>query len=339
MKAVVHDRYGVPAQVLTVRDVPMPVVGDTDVLVRVRAASVHPDVWHVVTGIPYALRLMGNGLRRPRFRVPGSDVAGIVEAVGRNVTRFKAGDDVFGETVSFGWKNGGAYAEFAAAPQDFLALKPVNVTFEQAACVPTSGYIAVANLQAPGGLKGRNVLINGAGGCLGSLAIQIAKADGARVTAVDCAEKLAMMRTLGADAVVDYDRENILQRGERFDFILDVATTMWVDVCAPILAPAGRYQPIGHAFFGKATGRMGGRIVGSLPAFVGLMLKGMLSRERRSEMKMPTKAEAMAVLTRLLASGQLTPVVAKTFPLEDVVAAITCLEEERTPGRIVIVPR
>jgi len=281
MKAVVHDTYGAPGQVLAVRDIAMPAVADNDVLVRVRAASVHPDVWHVVTGLPYVLRLMGNGVRRPKFRVPGTDLAGVVEAVGRTVTRVKAGDEVFGESTAFAWKSGGAFAEYASVPQELLSLKPANVTFEQAATVPTSGYIALANLRSAGALAGRNVLINGAGGCLGSLAIQIAKADGARVTAVDCAGKLPMMCSLGADHVIDYQTQNVLHSGERYDVILDVASNLWFDVCAPALTPTGSYVPIGHAHFGKATGRMGGRIVGSLPVFVGQLLRALLNIEGR----------------------------------------------------------
>jgi NADPH:quinone reductase-like Zn-dependent oxidoreductase len=338
MKAVVQDAYGSPDRVLQVRDVAMPVVGDTDVLVRVRAASVHPDIWHVVTGRPYVLRLMGNGVRRPRLQVPGTDLAGVVESVGRRVTRFKAGDDVFGESVAFGWKNGGAFAEYASVPQEFLALKPANVSFEQAASVPTSGYIALNNLRPVGALAGRNVLINGAGGCLGSLIVQIAKADGARVTAVDCAGKLAMMRSLGADRVVDYEKEDILRDGGRYDLIVDVASTWWFDVCAPALTPGGTYVPIGHAHFGKATGRMGGDIVGSIPAFVGLMLRGLADPQKRRNFKLLTKPEAMATCAALLESGQLTPVIARTFPLEAVSAAMTCLEEGRLAGKIVITP-
>src|SRR5687768_16978207 len=160
MKAVVQDRYGSPGDVLQVREIVVPTAGDDDVLVRVRAASAHADVWHVVTGIPYVLRLMGNGVRRPKVQVPGSDLAGVVEAVGRNVTRFKPGDEVFGESVNFGWKNGGSFAEFASVPQDFLARKPGNVTFEQAAAVPTSGYIALSNVRGSGPLVGKRVLIN-----------------------------------------------------------------------------------------------------------------------------------------------------------------------------------
>src|SRR5680860_1243746 len=188
MRAVVQDRYG-SADVLQVRDVDTPVVGDDEVLVRVRAASVHPDVWHVVSGRPYVLRLMGSGLRRPRNRVPGTDVAGQVEVVGRNVTRLRPGDEVFGETVSgYQWHNGGAFAEYVAVPERALAPKPRNVSFEQAAAVPTSGLHA---------------LVNGAGGGVGAFAVQLAKAVGATVTGVDAAGKLDLLRSLGADHVID----------------------------------------------------------------------------------------------------------------------------------------
>jgi NADPH:quinone reductase-like Zn-dependent oxidoreductase len=338
MHAVVHDRYGSPDEVLHLREIAMPAVGDDDVLVRVRAASAHADVWHVVTGLPYVLRLMGNGVRRPKFQVPGTDLAGVVESVGRNVTRFKPGDDVFGESVSFGWKNGGAYAEYASVPQEFLALKPGNVTFEQAAVVPTSGYIALTNVRGSGALAGTRVLINGGGGCVGTLALQIAKADGAHVTAVDHAGKLAMMLSLGADRVIDYEKENVLRSGERYDLIVDVASTWWSDVCAHLLTPTGTYMPIGHAHFGRATGRMGGRIVGSLPAFVLLMLKAMAHPEKRKNFKILSKPNAMAAFTTLLASGQLTPIVGRTFPLSQVHAAMKAIEDTRILGRIVITP-
>jgi NADPH:quinone reductase-like Zn-dependent oxidoreductase len=338
MKAVVHDRYGSPDEVLQIREITVPPVGDDDVLVRVRAASAHADVWHVVTGTPYVLRLMGNGVRRPKFQVPGSDLAGVVEAVGRNVTRFKPGDEVFGESVSFGWKNGGAFAELAAVPQAFLGLMPSNVTFEQAAAVPTSGYIALSNVRSAGPLAGKRVLINGAGGAMGPLALQIAKAEGAHVTAIDRAEKLEMMRSLGADRVIDYEKEDVLRSGEHFDFILDVASTWWFDVCAHALTPGGTYMPIGHAHFGRATGRMGGRIVGSMPSFIWLMMKMMANAEKRRNFKMLSKAEAVATFAALLASGQLTPVIARTFPLEEVRTAMRCIEDTRTLGRIILTP-
>ena len=171
MKANVQDRYGSPDEVLQLKEIDKPVVGDDDVVVRVRAASVHPDVWHVVTGRPWVLRLMGAGLHRPKNPVPGTDVAGGVESVGKNVTRFRPGDEVFGEThIENQWWNGGAFAEYASVPQDVLAHKPNNVTFEQAAAVPTSGFIALHNLQSAGSMRpGQNVLINGAGGGVGAI--------------------------------------------------------------------------------------------------------------------------------------------------------------------------
>jgi NADPH:quinone reductase-like Zn-dependent oxidoreductase len=245
---------------------------------------------------------------------------------------------VFGGSVSFGWKNGAAFAEYAAVPQDLLALKPANVTFEQAAVVPTSGYIALQNVLGGGDLAGKNVLINGAGGCVGTLAIQIAKARGARVTAVDRAEKLEMMQTLGADQVIDYEKHDVLRRGERFDLILDVASTLWFDVCAPILTPKGEYLPIGHAHFGKATGRMGGNVVGSLPTFIGLMLKALMNAEKRRTFRLLPKPEAIAAFAELLASGQLTPIVSRRFPLAQVRDAMKAMEDTRIPGRIVLTP-
>lgn len=164
MKAVVQDSYGPPDAVLKLRDIDVPMAGDDEVLVRVRAASLHVDVWHVVTGRPYVLRLTGSGLRKPKWLIPGTDLAGEIKSVGENVTQFELGDEVFGQTVVNPWRNGGAYAEYAAVPHEALALKPRHVTFEQAAAVPTSGIIALKNLRGPGLLKaGQNVLINGAG--------------------------------------------------------------------------------------------------------------------------------------------------------------------------------
>src|SRR5215212_9150985 len=194
MKAIVQGKYGPPADVLELADVDEPVVKDDEVLVRVHAASVHPDVWHVVRGLPYVLRLMGAGLLRPKKRIPGTDVAGRVESVGKDVTRFRAGDEVFGETIKgYQWANGGAYAERVSVPEDQLALKPANITFEQAAAVPTSGLIALQNLPDEGLLRpGQSVLVNGAGGGVGTLALQLAKAYGGNVTGVDNTKKLDM---------------------------------------------------------------------------------------------------------------------------------------------------
>lgn len=335
MKAIVQDRYGSPGDVLKLREIDRPVVGDDQVLVRIRAASMHPDVWHDVTGLPYVTRL-GNGLRGPKQPIPGSDLAGQVESIGRNVTRFKPGDEVFGWSTMQLFGYGGTYAEYAAVPHDALALKPPNVTFEQAGAVPTAGYFAVACLRLAGELKGRHVLLNGAGGCLGSIAIQIAKAEGARVTGVDCAVKLAMIRSLGADDVIDYAREDFLQRSERYDFVLDITSTRKFKDCKRVLTPTGLFFHSGHGRYCQS-----GRILGSLFPHDGGFVAGVLFRHPhlpKSIFKFPSKPDAMAVLKALLESGKLAPVVARTFPLSEVPAAIRCLQEGRTPGRIVITP-
>ena len=338
MKAVVQHRYGPADQVLSVQEIDTPRPKDDEVLVHVHAASMHPDVWHVVEGLPLAMRLFGNGLLRPTRNVPGTDLAGRVVAIGKNVTRFTVGDDVFGESVQLGWWNGGAYAEYAAVPQDFLVLKPARITFEQAAVVPTSGFIALSNLGMARSFDGTHVLINGGGGCVGTLAIQIARSRGAVVTAVDCTAKLELMRSLGADYVIDYTKEDIARRSERYDCILDVASTLSHGAYKRILATDGVYVPIGHAHYGRARGRMGGRIVGSLPYFIGRLLLALLNPRTRQAFKLPTKQQAMSTLKALIESGGLTPVVARAFGLADVADAMRCMQDEHTLGRVVIVP-
>jgi NADPH:quinone reductase-like Zn-dependent oxidoreductase len=333
MKACVQQRYGSPADVLSVQDVAQPVPKDDEVLVRVRAASMHPDIWHVLEGYPFVLRLIGNGVRKPR-PIPGTDLAGIVEAVGKGVTRFKAGDEVFGECAKHGWMNGGAYAEFAAVPQDSLALKPSSVSFEQAAAVPTAGIIALNNL---GGMKRPargTVLINGAGGCMGPLALQIAKADGAHVTAVDCAAKLPMLLALGADEVVDYEKVDFLKSGRRYDFILDVVGFREPEEYGPALTPRGEYVPIGHAHYNDGRNR----VFGDIPKFLGLVAKTMLDAEKRKRMDFPKKPVAMEFFRGLLEAGRLTPVVGKTFGLHVVAAALECMRGGKVIGRMIVVP-
>lgn len=333
MRAVVQSAYGAPRDVLSVQEVAKPIPKDGEVLVSVRAASMHPDVWHVLKGYPFALRLMGNGLAKPR-PIPGTDLAGVVEAVGRNVTRFKVGDEVFGESAKHGWMNGGAYAELAAVPQDYLALKPSNVSFEQAAAVPTAGIIALNNL---GGMKRRprrTVLINGAGGCMGPLALQIAKADGAHVTAVDCAAKLPTLLELGADEVIDYEKADYLKNGLRYDFILDVVGFREPDEYRPSLTSSGEYIPIGHAHYDDS----GNRILGDIPRFLPLVVKAMLDPQKRKNMDMPKKPVAMEFFRRLLEAGKLTPVIGKTFGLHEVAAALECMQEGKIIGRMIVTP-
>ncbi len=209
MKAIVLDEYGSP-DVLELREIDKPVVGDDEVLVRVHADCLHPDVRHMMRGMPYFLRIIGAGLRMPSNRVPGTDLAGSVEAVGRNVTQFRPGDDVFGENVSgHQWHNGGAFAEYVSAPEDTLALKPARLMFDQAAAVPTSGFIALQGVRDQGHVQPeQKVLINGAGGGVGTFAVQLAKSCGADVTGVDRTEKLDMIRSIGAGHVIDYTQED-----------------------------------------------------------------------------------------------------------------------------------
>jgi len=337
MKAVIHHAYGPADEVLSVEDIATPVPKPDELLVRVHAASMHADVWHVIEGVPKLLRLMGNGLRRPKHRVPGTDLAGVVESVGANVTRFKPGDEVFGESAKFGWMNGGAYAEYAAVREDYLVEKPPTLSFEEAAALPTAGFIALNNLGTRAA-PGRRILINGAGGAMGTLAIQIAKAKGARVAAVDTGEKLALMQSLGADEVIDYQQENYLERGERYDLIVDVVGLRKPNEYAHVLTEDGRYMPIGHADYGRAPGRLGGRVVGSVPYFATLLMKAMLDPKQRSEFRIRSKLEMTTELMALAAAGQLKPAIGRRFPLEAVPEAVRCMIDGTVPGRIVITP-
>jgi NADPH:quinone reductase-like Zn-dependent oxidoreductase len=335
MQAIVQSKYGSPDDVLEVGDVDEPVVEDDEVLVRVRAASVHPDVWHVVRGLPYVLRFMGAGLLKPKKRIPGTDVAGRVESVGRDVVRFGPGDEVFGESVrGYQWQNGGAYAGRVSVPEDQLAPKPANVTFEQAASVPTSGLIALHNLPNERWLRsGRSVLINGAGGGVGVLAVQIAKAYGATVTGVDSSEKLEMVRSLGTDRVIDYAKEDFTRSGERYDLIFDIPGNRPFAECRGALTPDGKYVLIGHDRFGKGAGRW----LGSVPRVLKLaVLSPFVSQLPSLGFAMPNKKDSMALLKELLEAGKLTPVIDRTYSLGEVPEAIRYLEEGNARGKVVI---
>lgn len=337
MKAIIQSKYGSPGDVLQLRDVDKPVAGDGEVLVRVRAASVHPDVWHVVTGRPYVLRLMGAGLFKPTNPVPGTDVAGHVESVGENVTQFRPGDEVFGESIKgLQWANGGAFAEYASVSQDALALKPQGISFEQAAAVPTSGLIVLLNLQNQRKIRpGQSLLINGAAGGVGSIAVQLAKAYGARVTGVDDTKKLEMVRALGADRVIDYTQEDFTRLGERYDLIFDVASNLSLSDCKRALTPKGIYVLIGHDHFG-AVGR---RVFGSLPQFFKLAILSLFVSHLPGQfVSAPRKKDSMAVLKELLEAGKLTPIVDRTFPLSAAPEALTYLQSGNARGKIIITP-
>jgi NADPH:quinone reductase-like Zn-dependent oxidoreductase len=333
MRAIVQGRYGSP-DVLELREIDRPNVKDDEVLVRVRAASVHPDVWHAMRGVPYVLRIMGSGLRRPKNPVPGTDLAGVVESMGGNVTRFHPGDEVFGQSVGANlWGNGGTFAEYAAVPEARLQLKPANITFEQAASVLTSGQIAVQGIRDQGGIRsGRKVLINGAGGGVGTIAVQLAKAYGADVTAVDSAGKLDMLRSIGADRVVDYTQEDFTRTGERYDLILDIAGNHpWSDL-RRALTPQGEYVLIGHDQYGGS----GHRWFGSLGRFFKLMVISPFVSHLHPFRGTKDPGDRLAVLKELLEAGKITPVIDRTFPLSEVPEAIRYLESGQTQGKVVI---
>jgi NADPH:quinone reductase-like Zn-dependent oxidoreductase len=338
MQAILQSAYGEPQNVLTLGDVATPVPSSGEVLVRVCAASVHADVWHVVRGWPFVLRLMGGGFARPKNPIPGTDMAGIVEATGAEVTRFKVGDAVFGESVeSFQWANGGTYAQYVSVSQDLLAKKPDNVTFEQAACVPTAGLIAWHNLMGHRPWRvGQHVLINGAGGGVGMIALQLAKAHGATVTAVDHSSKLPMIRALGADHVVDYTRDDPTQGNARYDIIFDVASNLKLGECARVFQPNGVYILIGHDHYGAS----GSNVIGSgIPAFLKLVFRTAFNPHLiKPNMSAPDKQVGMALFADLMAKGQLTPVVDRTFPLGQAAQAISYLQSGRALGRIVLIP-
>jgi NADPH:quinone reductase-like Zn-dependent oxidoreductase len=234
------------------------------------------------------------------------------------------------------WINGGTYAEYVSAPEDILALKPANITFEQAASVPTSGMIALYNLQSVGLPKPQQkVLVNGAGGGVGTIAVQLAKAYGANVTAVDSAEKLDMLQSLGADQVIDYTREDFIQGSERYDLIFDVASNLRFSDCERVLTATGKYLVIGHDHYGTR----GHRILGSLPQMFTLMARAPFTNHLPdANVSMPNQKELMAVLRELLAAGKITPVIDRTFSLNEVPEALRYLMAGRVRGKVVVTP-
>lgn len=341
MRAILQSKYGPPPEVLRIAEIERPTIQKEDeVLVRVHAASVHADTWHAVTGRPYSWRMM-SGLRAPKHPVPGTDIAGVVESVGTGVTRFKPGDQVFGETMrSFILGNGGAFAEYARAPEQSLALKPQNVTFEQAASVPASGYIAFANLtHVAANMGGQRALVNGAGGGVGTIALQMLKARGAHVTVVDAGPKLGMLQSLGADETVDYTRTNFIEQGIQYELIFDIASNLTLKECKRALKPAGLYVWIGHEHYGNAKG---GRLFGrGIPQMLGLMAKAVFGDPNLPKMKfpvaIPSLKDALAEMRNLMSQGKLIPFV-EAYPLESVAEAFRSVEEGRARGKAVLVP-
>jgi NADPH:quinone reductase-like Zn-dependent oxidoreductase len=323
MKAIVQDRYG-SADVLEFRDIEEPATGENDVLIRVRAAGCGPDVWHIMAGEPYMARL-ALGLRRPKLRVRGWDVAGTVEAVGANVTEFRVGDDVMGTAEQ------GSFAELAVTPADRVAPKPSAIGFEEAAAVPVSGVTALRAVRDEARVQpGQTVLVIGAAGGVGSFAVQIAKAFGATVTGVCSTSKIELVRSIGADDVIDYTREDFTDGSRRWDAIVDTAGRRPLSQLRRALTEKGSLVIVGGDGGGRWTG---GFFRGVLRApivslFVGQRLRGLATKleDRRN----------LQALTELIESGAVRPVIDRTYPLIEAPDAIRYLTEGHPAGKIVI---
>jgi len=319
MKAIAYHRYGSP-DVLRLEEVDLPVVGDDGVLVRVRASSVNPIDWHIMRGEPFLVR-MSDGLRRPKGWQLGVDVAGQVEAVGANVTQLRPGDEVFGT-------RNGAFAEFVLGAERNFAPKPANLSFEQAAAIPVAATTALQGLRDKGRLEaGQHVLVHGAGGGVGHFAIQIAKALGAEVTAVTSTDCLDMVRTIGADQVIDYTTEDFTKLGRRYDLLLDVAGTRSLWACSRVLAPNGTLVVVGGP---------GGRWISPADRMAKALMLSRLIRRRLLPFMAKTAKDDLLVLKDLAEAGKLLPVIDRTYPLSETSAAIRHVETMRTRGKVVI---
>ncbi|MET8851737.1 NAD(P)-dependent alcohol dehydrogenase [Amycolatopsis sp. NPDC004625] len=318
MKAMVQDRYGNP-DVLEPRDIARPAPGPGEVLVRVHAAGVDPGVWHLTTGQPYLLRLLGFGLRRPKNAVRGLDFAGTVEETGEGVTRFRPGDEVFGECT-------GAFAEYAVAKADRLAAKPARLSFEQAAAVTISGCTALRGLRDAGRVRpGQSVLVIGAAGGVGSFAVQLAKTFGAEVTAVCSTGKTDLVRELGADHVVDYTREDFT--GRRYDLVLDTAGLRSLAHLRRALAPRGTLVIVGGE---------GGRWLGGIQRVLRAAVLNLVVKQHLRGLVSTVRGADLDVLRETIEAGRLTPVLDRTHPLADAAAAIGHVHEGHCAGKVVL---
>ncbi len=321
MKAIVQDRYG-SADVLEFRDIEDPVVGEDDVLVRVHAAGCGPDVWHLMTGQPYFVRLMP-GFHKMRAGVRGRDVAGTVEAVGANVTGFRPGDEVMGIAE-------GSFAELAIARPDKLVAKPARLTFEQAAALPISGLTALQAMRDVGKVQaGQKVLVIGAGGGVGTLTVQVAKAFGAHVTGVCSTSKVDLVRSIGADDVIDYTRQDFADGSRHWDLIVETAGRRSLSDLRRALTPKGTLAIVGGEGGGKWTGGFFQQIFRAplLSLFVSQRLRPVVSAEPQ---------EDLLALKELVERNDVTPVIGRTYPLIEAADAIRYLAQGHAAGKIVI---
>ena len=321
MKAIVYHNYGSP-DVLQREEIEKPTAGDNEVLIKVRAASVNPYDWHFMRGTPYFLRIMA-GLRKPKNKRLGVDVAGQVEAVGRNVTQFKPGDVLFGSCR-------GAFAEYACASESKLSMKPSNVTFEQAASVPIAALTALQGLCDKGQLQpGQKVLINGAAGGVGTFAVQIAKSFGAHVTGVCSTRNVDMVRSIGADQIIDYTQKDFTKSGQRYDLILDCVGNHSLSACRRVLNPKGVYAAVG--------GPSGPWMIGFLARLIAAPVLSLFVSQRMGTVGTKLNKEDLAILRDLIQAGKITPVIDRRYRLSEVPEAIRYLEEGHARGKVVII--
>src|SRR5437588_16432 len=323
MKAIVYSDYGLSN--LKLENIEKPVPNDDQILVKVRAASINPYDWHFVEGTPYIMRMMGVGLRKPKDIQLGVDFAGTVEAAGKNVTQFKPGDEVFGG-------RGGAFAEYVCRRADgAVALKPANLTFEQAASVNIAGITALQALRDKGNVQpGQKVLINGASGGVGTFAVQIAKSFGADVTGVCSTRNVDLVRSLGADHVIDYTKEDFAKGTERYDAILDNVPNHSLSECRHILNPNGKYVMIGGG------GPNDSRWIGPFARVIHALLVSPFISQKMGMMMADANQKDLALLADMMQSGKLKPVIDRTYKLNEVQAAIAYVEEGHARGKVVI---
>jgi len=319
MKAIVYQRYGSP-DVLQLRDVENPSIEDNEVLVKVHASSINSWDWDLLRGKPFVSRL--GGLLKPKYKVLGADIAGRVEGVGRNVEQFQAGDEVFGDMSGCGW---GGFAEYVSAGEDALALKPAGLTFEEAAAVPQAAVLALQGLRDKGQIQpGKKVLINGAGGGVGTFAVQIAKSFGAEVTGVDSTRKLDVVRSIGADQVIDYTQEDFTKNGQRYDLILDVVVNRSIFDYKRALSPEGTFVIVG----------------GSSPRILQIVLLGpfrsMLGSKNLGLLLHRPNTKDLNFLKGLLEAGKVAPVIDRRYALSEVAEALRYFGQGHAQGKVVI---
>ncbi|MFA9401053.1 MAG: NAD(P)-dependent alcohol dehydrogenase [Acidobacteriota bacterium] len=322
MKAMVQDEYGEAEEVLRLEEVDRPEIGDREVLLRVHAAGLDRGVWHLTAGLPYLVRIAGYGLRSPKNGVPGLDVAGRIEQVGGEVTTLKPGDEVYGIAD-------GSFAEYACAREDKLSLRPENLSPERAAAVPVSALTALQGLRDHGKVRsGQTVLIIGASGGVGTFAVQIAKALGAEVTGVCSGSKAELVRSIGADDVIDYNREDFGDRDERYDVILDIGGNSPLSRLRGALTPKGRLVIVG--------GETGGRWLGGTDRQLRALALSPFVSQKLTTFVSPENKTDLDAVSELIGSGKVSPVIDRTYQLGEVPAAIRYMQQGRARGKVVI---